>query len=179
MIGPADGQAGGGRWRIALWGGAAALLAMPAVAMRFTAEVDWTASDFALAAVLVGAAGLALELAVRRSLSLGYRAGAALAVAAGVLTIVATGAVGMIGSEDNPYNLLFLGVVALALAGALLARFRARGMAIATAAAAAAQLAVSLGGLSSDPTGAFLSAGFAGLWLGSAALFGKAGRAGA
>ena len=170
------GKSGGRRMRIVGWGAAAALLALPAVAMQFTGEVRWTPFDFAFAAALIGGAGLLLELAVRRSQSLAYRAASAFALVAAFLTVLANGAVGMIGSEDNSYNLLFLGVVALALAGTVAARFAPRPMALAMAAAAAAQLGVSLGGFASDPRGAVFSAAFAGLWILSAALFAKAGR---
>lgn len=167
----------GSRLRILLWGAAAVLLALPAVAMRFGAEgVHWTASDFVFAGVLIGGTGLLLELAVRKSSNLAYRAGAAAAVAAAFLIVWANAAVGMIGSEDNGYNLLFGGVILVALAGATAARFRAAGMAAAMLVAAVAHLAVSLGGLSADSHGAGLSAAFAGLWLLSAGLFRVAAR---
>lgn len=49
---------------------AAALLALPLVAMQFTSEVAWTGHDFAVAAVLLAGAGLAClamaRLAARR-----------------------------------------------------------------------------------------------------------------
>ena len=54
-------------WRIALWTSIAAVLLTPLIAMQFTREVDWTGSDFALAAILLGGAGLVYELAARRS----------------------------------------------------------------------------------------------------------------
>jgi hypothetical protein len=57
-----------------------------------------------------------------------YRAAAAIAIAAAVLMVVANGAVGIVGSEDNPVNRLFSSVVLAGLVGALLVRFRARGM---------------------------------------------------
>jgi len=161
----------GGRWRIAGWGIAALVLLLPLVAMQFTDEVDWDETDFIFAGVLIGAVGGAYELTVRMSRSWAYRAGAAAALAAAFLIVWANGAVGMIGDEDNPYNLLFLGVIVLALAGAIAARFRAAGMALAMAAAAVAQAAVAVGGLSADPRGAVLSTAFAGLWLLAAALF--------
>lgn len=41
-------------WRVLGWGTAAALLLTPLIAMRFTSEVNWTASDFALAGVMIG-----------------------------------------------------------------------------------------------------------------------------
>lgn len=169
----------GSGWRIAGWGLAASLLLLPAVAMRFTEEVEWTASDFIFAAVVIGAVGLGLELAVRATRSWAYRAGAAAALAAAFVIAWATGAVGMIGSEDDPFNLLFGGVIALALAGALLARFRPAGMARAMLAAAAAQVCVALAGLATDPRGAAVSIALAALWLVSAAGFRGAARAGA
>jgi hypothetical protein len=159
-----------------MWAGAAALLLAPAAAMQLTGEVDWTAFDFAFAAVLLLGGGGLVELAMRASLSLAWRAGAIVAIGAALLTIVVNGAVGMIGSEDDPYNLWFLGVVALAIAGGFAARFRAQGMAIAMAVVAAAQAVVSIGGMASDPRGGLFSAGFSLLWLAAAAAFHMAAR---
>jgi hypothetical protein len=51
--------------RAVLWLFAAALLLIPAVAMLFTPEVDWGPGDFAAAAILIGAAGLGVQSAVR------------------------------------------------------------------------------------------------------------------
>jgi hypothetical protein len=166
----------GNAWRIALWGFAAALLVVPAVAMRFTQEVNWTAGDFVFAGALIGGIGLLLELAVRRTPSPAYRAGAAAALAAAFLILWANGAVGMIGDEGDRYNLLFYGVILVALAGAVLARFRAAGMARAMLAAGLAQAAAGLAGFAADPRGALFSTAFTGLWLGSAWLFRQAAR---
>ena len=163
-------------WRIVGWSIPALLLLLPLAAMQFTEEVNWTASDFVFAGVLFGSVGLAFELIVRKSSSLAYRAGAALAVITAFLTIWVNGAVGMIDSEGNPYNLLFGGVLALALVGAIVARFEPAGMARAMVAAAVAQAAVGAGGLSADPLGGVLSMGFAWPWLLAAALFWKAAR---
>ena len=153
-------------WRILGWGTAALLLVLPLVT-----RAPWTASDYVFAAVLFGSVGIAFEFIVRKSSSLAYRFGAGLTVAAAVLTIWINGAVGMIGSEDNPYNLVFLGVPVIALIGAVLARFRAAGMVRATAVAAAAQLAAGCVGLTTDLRGAILSMVFAGTWVLAAAAF--------
>ena len=85
---------GGGRWRILVWGAIAGIIALPAVAMRFTDDVDWTALDFIFAAVLLGAAGLLLELAMRfrRPMHRALMAGAILFI---VLAIWVEGAVGI------------------------------------------------------------------------------------
>jgi hypothetical protein len=163
-------------WRMIGWGVPVLLLLLPLIAMRFTDEVHWTASDFVFAALLFGSVGLAFELIVRRSSGLAYRLGAALAVVAAFLTIWVNGAVGMIGSEDNPYNLLFGGVLLLALTGSILARFRPGGMALAMLAAALAQGTIGAFGLSADMQGAFFSMAFMLLWLLSAALLYSAAR---
>jgi hypothetical protein len=172
----ANGAGRGHRWRIAGWGTAVALVLTPLIAMQFTREVNWTASDFLFAAILIGGVGAAYELAVSRAESAAYRAGAAFALAAAFLIVWANGAVGMIGSEGNLYNLYFYGVILIALVGAAFARFRPTGMAWAMAAAAVSQAMVSGGGLFSDPRGGLFSLAFAGLWLVSAGFFRKAAR---
>jgi hypothetical protein len=120
--------------------------------------------------------GLGGELVVRASGNLAWRAGAVAAVLAAFLTIWVNLAVGMIGEGDNSYNLLFLGVIALALAGAAAARLRPRGMAIVMPCAAAAQLAAALGGYPADRRGAIFSSVFALPWLAAAGLFAIAAR---
>lgn len=163
------GMSGGGRgslWRIAGWGIAGLLLLVPLIG-----NFPWTGSDYVFAAVLMGGTGLLFELAVRKSGNMTYRAGVAAALAGAFLTIWANGAVGMIGSEDNSYNLLFGGVIMIALIGSIVARFRASGMMWAMAAAAAAQVALGAGGIAADPRGAMFSMGFGGIWLLAAALF--------
>ena len=163
-------------WRAAAWSFAGLLLLLPAVAMQFTAEVNWTAGDFIVAALMLGVVGLTIELAVRTSRSLPYRAGVCFAVAASFLIAWVNGAVGMIGDEDNPYNLLFLAVIPLGLLGAVLARFRSAGMVWAMAAAGLAQVAIAVGGTPQDLRGGVLSAGLALLWALSATLFWNAAR---
>ena len=171
-------QDGGGRranpWRIAAWGIAALLLLLPLVAMRLTDEVKWTSSDFIVAAVLIGGVGVAYELAARLTANVAYRAAAGVALAATLLLIWVNGAVGMIGTEGNSFNLLFGGVLVVALIGAIAGRFEPRAMARAMAAAAVVQVAVGAFGLTTDLLGAVLSMVFAGLWLLAAALFRKA-----
>jgi len=166
-----------GRWRIALWGGAALLLLLPAVAMRFTGEVDWGPADFLTMGVMLAAACGTFELSARATGSRAHRAAVALAVAAAFLLVWVNLAVGMIGSERNPYNLLFAGVIAVALLGSALARFRPAGMARAMLAAAIAQGLIAAGGLSADLRGGVLSGVLAGLWLLAAWLFRRAARA--
>jgi hypothetical protein len=166
---------GGGlnRWRLVGWGTVAALLLAPLAAMQFNSEVDWDVTDFIAMGFILGSLGLALEFMVSRSGNIAYRIGSLIAVLAAFLLLWSNLAVGMIGSENDPYNLLFGGVLAVALVGAIAARFRPTGMAIATAAAGVAQVAIAVGGIATDPRGAFFSSILGGLWLLAALLFRK------
>jgi hypothetical protein len=165
------------RWRLAAWGSAAALILLPLVAMRFTTEVNWGPRDFAFAIALVLFVGIAYEAAVRMSAHRAYRAAAGLALAATFVVWWANAAVGIIGSEDNPVNLLFDAVPLLGIVGGLLVRFRAHGMARVMVAVAGAQVAVAAfafaGGFGF--TGPF-TVFFTAMWLTSAWLFAKAAR---
>lgn len=141
---------GGAFWkllRFGPWAGAAGLLLLPAIAMRFTAEVNWTAFDFVFAAGMFLAVLIPWEIAMRSSRDPARLAGVAGALGTAFVLIWASGAVGVIGSEDNPANLIFLGVVAVAAIGAIMARFRPDGVATALYATAALQLALGVAAL--------------------------------
>lgn len=172
--------------RLLGWATVAGLLITPAVAMRFTDEVQWTTSDFVFAGVILIGAGVIAELAVRASADWSYRIGACLAVLASVLLLWINGAVGIIGSEDHPANLLYLAVIAAAFVGAVATRFRANGLSLVMVCAAALQavigvLAVLRGwgeGSENWPQAVVvLSTIFVLIWLGSAGSFRRAARA--
>lgn len=163
------------RLRIVGWSLAAALLALPLVAMPFTGEVAWTAFDFVFAGVMLGAVGLLIELTFRFSADWAYRGGVAAALAGGFLTVWINGAVGIIGDEGHPANMMFSWVLAVGMIGAVLARFRARGMAWAMVVTAVAQAAVGVIALLMHlPFPGPITLFFMAFWLTSAALFRKA-----
>ena len=115
--------------------------------------------------------------------SLAYRAAAAVAVATAFLLTWINLAAGIIGSETNPLNLLYTGVLGAALIGAIVARFEPDGMARAFAATAVVQALVGIVAViagSNEPPGLIglivVNGGFAALWLLSAGLFRKAAR---
>jgi hypothetical protein len=173
------------RWRgmrlsLTLWAGAGLILLLPLVAMQFTAAVRWSLFDFAVAGALLAGVCLALELASRRSGSLAYRGATLLALGAAAGVLFLNGAVGIIGSEREDANTLYMAVLAVAGLGAAAARFRASGMAWAMAGTALAQvLAPAVAATFSAETRALvwtpqvlvLTGVFAGLWLASAQLF--------
>jgi hypothetical protein len=181
----AGGRRGGSRSRKAVWGAAALILLLPLAAMRITGEMRWDAADFVVLGLMLGLACGGYELAARASESRAYRAGAGVALAGAFLLVWVNLAVGIIGHEDNPANLMFGGVLGVAILGTALARLRPAGMARALAATAVAQVsvgAVVLGaGLGADAPsfpGAIvvLTGFFAAVWLFSARLFRKARR---
>ncbi len=117
----------------------ASVLMVPLLAMLFTDEVNWSPFDFIVMAILLFGSGLAYVLISRLSDRVAYKAAVGVAVAAGLLLIWVNLAVGIIGSEDNLPNALYLGVL---LVGAAIVRLQPRGMALALFAAALAQMLV-------------------------------------
>lgn len=175
-----NGDRHGVPWRLIGWGAAAFLLILPLVAMQFTAEVNWTVGDFVFAAMMFGLVGGILELAVGKSSSWAYRGAVAIAVAAGFLHVWITGAVGIIGSENNPGNLLYLAAVAIAVIGSIVALGRPAAMAWAMGATGVAEVLapiIAYAGVANPVTDVLRPEVFAsgivftGMWLVSAALF--------
>lgn len=172
------------RWRLFGWGAAVALVLAPLVAMRLDAPgVNWTLGDFLFAIVMIGGTGILCELATRLSRNWAYRSAVALALLASFLMVWINAAVGIIGNEDDPTNLVFGVVLAIEIAGTIVAKAKAQGMVRAMAVTAGAQALIGIsvftrGIAANEPPGAFglliLIEGFAALWLASALLFGKA-----
>ena len=114
-----------------------------------------------------------------------YLAAVGVALAAAFVLIWLNLAVGIIGTEDNPANLMYGGVLAVGIIGAVIVRFQPHGLARALFATALAQALVGvialIAGLgSTGPTWPAnilgLTGFFAALWLISAWLFRNAAR---
>jgi hypothetical protein len=163
----------------------ACILMVPLVAMQFSDEVVWTPGDFLFAAVLLGGTGLALDLALTSGGNITYRAAAGLALISGFLLIWVNAAVGIVGDEGEFINVLYLGVVAVGIAGSAIARLRPEGMARVLLAMALTQVSVALIALiagKADAPGSSVSdivgvnAFFVALSVASAWLFRRAAR---
>ena len=169
------------RRQIVLVGLGTALLLMVPLAARF----PWSLGDFVIMGTLLFGTGLAYVLISRRSESLFYKAAVGLGAGTAFLLVWVNGAVGIIGSEDNPANLLYGGVLLVGLIGTVLARFRPKPMSYVLYAAAAVQMLVPVAALifwrstlNEPPSlvGVFiLNTFFAGLFALSGALFRWAG----
>ena len=174
--------------RLTVWAVVIALILMiPLVAMQFTNEVNWDLFDFVVMGALLFGVGLAYELVARRSEKTVYRVAFSVGLVTAFLLFWVNSAVGIIGNEGQPANLLYGAVFAVGFIGSLMARFKPRGMARTLSAAALAQMSVPVIALISWPPpatswapsvfGVFvLSAFFAMLFVGSALLFRHAAR---
>ncbi len=170
--------------------GSAFILLIPLVAMQFTNEVNWYLGDFVIAGILLVGIGVAFVLVMRKARNVGniaYRIAIGLALAATLILVWMIGAVGLIGAEGNAFDLIYGGVLAVGVIGAIIARFQPRAMAYALFATALAQGLIALIVLTVikhytvvSPLGPILLSNglFIALWIGSALLFLRASTTG-
>ena len=105
------------------------LLLIPLVAMQFSRDVVWGPFDFTVAFVLLFGAGLIYQRVSRRRSDTRSRFAIGAGVLASLMLVWVNLAVGLIGNEEDPRNLMYAGVLAVAALGAGLARLKPRGMA--------------------------------------------------
>jgi hypothetical protein len=118
------------------------VLLIPLVGNMTVEGWNWKWHDFIFAWVVFAVTTFVYRLlATRKPANLAYKLGAGLAVAAGFLIFWFTAAVQIIGDE-NPGNILYLGVILTGLIGVALARFDPAGMARAAFATALATFLV-------------------------------------
>jgi hypothetical protein len=163
------------------------ILLLPLLAMQFTNEVAWGLADFVFAGALLFGAGLTYELVARKAGNLAYRLAVGVALATAFILIWVNLAVGLIGSEDELANLMYIGVLAVGIIGALIVRFQTRGMARVLLATALAQVLVTMialvAGMQHYPGSSVfeilgVNGFFIALWVGSALLFRQASATG-
>jgi MFS family permease len=125
----------------------AVMLLIPLVLTLLGSGVDgegfhWTPTDFVVMGGLLFGVALAYELVARRSKETVYRVAFPVGIVTALLLAWVNGAVGIIGNENQPANLLYGAVFAVGVIGSFLARFKPRGMARTLFAAAIAQMSV-------------------------------------
>jgi hypothetical protein len=101
---------------------------LPLLGSLFLEGWAWSGSDYVFAAVLFFGTACLFELGSVMSSNIMYRLGFGLALISGFLLVWGNLAVGFIGSEDNPANLMYFGVVAIGFLGAIISRFQAKGL---------------------------------------------------
>ena len=170
-------------WKMAAWAAPALLMLTMWIAMQLTDEVDWSANDFVFAGVVLYGPLAAYEMVVRMTDNTWYRAGAAFALASAVMLVWGNGALGITDTDADGW---YLGVLAVGVISAFIARFRAHGMALAMFAMALTMALVSVSALVAGMIGPNNSAiqimGITGFYVamfaGSAVLFREAAREG-
>ena len=159
---------------------AAFILLLPLLAMQITNEVVWSVGDFAVAGSLLVGTGLVYELAARKAGNAGHRSAVGVAALAVLLLVWLSLAVGIIGVEGDPADLMYVGVIAVGIIGAIIARLQPHGMARALFAMALAQALVVvialIAGKQNSPSSSVteivgVNTMFIALFLGSAWLF--------
>ena len=164
------------KWRLTIWSLAALVMLVPTVAQLTVADMNWDAFDFGVfaAMLLAGCAGFEVVLRLGAA-NTAYRIAACLAISGAFLMVMANLAVGIIGNEGNPVNLLFFALLALGAFGALAVRLEAAGMARVMLLLAAAQALLGLGlavtGVGFTPV---FTVFYVLLWLGAGQLFRRA-----
>ena len=152
---------------------------------KWEGDVAWDLVDFTVFGAMLFGVGVIYALVRRASDSSTYRFAVGVALAAGFILVWVNGAVGIIGDESNDANMMYFGVLAVGIIGAIIARFQPGGMAralyvtaLAQAVVAAIALVAGLGSAASIwPRDILVLTGFfVALWLLSARLFHKAAR---
>lgn len=120
-----------------------------------------------------------------KTANIAYRSAVGVALAAAFILLWLMGAVGIIGVDGDPFDLMYIGVLAIGIIGAIIARFQPHGMARALLATALAQGLVAVIALIARKHHASyssvfeivgLNGFFVALFLGSAWLFRHAAR---
>jgi hypothetical protein len=127
--------------RLIVWAIVAALMLAIPLAMQFTDEVQWNEA-VAYSVILLVAGGTYELWQWLKTRTSAYRFALGVGLAGAILLGWVNGAVGIIGSEDNPANLMYGAVFVVGLIGSVMTRFRPRGMAHTLFAAALVQLLV-------------------------------------
>lgn len=163
----------------------AILLLIPFIAMQLTNEVNWDLTDFVIMGIILFGLGITYEIISVKSKKVHYRIALGIGLLGAFLLFWVNGAVGIIGSENQPANLLYGAVFIVGILGSLMARFKAESMFLTMVAVTITQLIVPLFALIIWPPSEiswspsvigvfFLNAFFAFLFACSAVLFKRA-----
>lgn len=162
--------------RLLMWTGALAIWLVPLVAKQFTDEVQWSTFDHIVWAFMLAIPATIIDLVSRMTGNWAYRGAVVIALGTSFVITWANLAVGIVGNEENPVNLIFFGVVAIALLGSPLVGFKAARLRWVFYLTAAAQALSALLALQAEPFVLVFCGVTTALWLTAATLFGRAAR---
>ena len=149
--------------RLMVWALVVALILLIPLAMQFTNEVQW--GEAVAYGVILLAAGGSYELwQWLKTRTRAYRIAFGVGLLGALLLGWVSGAVGIIGSENNPANLMYWAVPAVLLIGSLSSRLKPRGMVRTLFAAALVQMLVPVVALFISPEVSWGNAGVIGVF---------------
>ncbi len=157
------------------------LLSLPLTAMQFTNEVEWTFFDFLVAGILLMGTGLSFVFLANKAHNKIYKMAIGLTLGTALLMIWSNLAVGIIGNEDNPINILYMGVLGVVAIGSFISNFKPKGMSLTLILTAISQVIVIImallegygNTLNSLRELLMVNGFFIVLWLGASFLFNK------
>lgn len=163
-----------------------AILMVPLVAMQLTNTMNWGLGDFVFLGSILFVIALAYELIIRKSEKTKYRIAFGIGLAGVLILLLVNGVVGIIGSENNPANLMYGAVLIAGILGSFMSRLKSKGMMITLLVMAILQFLVPIVALTIEPANAswgdagvigvfVLNAFFVMLFIISALLFRRAG----
>jgi hypothetical protein len=120
------------------------ILSIPLIAMQFTTEVNWSVGDFIIMGILIFSTGSAYVLLSWYTPNVIQRAAYGAAIGTTFLMVWANMAVGLIGSGLHAGNLMYIGVIAILIAGTFFSEFTAKGLALTMFAVAFALVLVAI-----------------------------------
>lgn len=160
--------------RLLMWTGVLIIWLLPLIAKQFTDEVQWSTFDHVVWAFMLAIPAGIVDLVSRMTPNWAYRGGVIIALGTSFVITWANLAVGIVGNEENPTNLIFFGVVAIAMIGSPLVGFKASRLRWVFYLTAAAQALSALTALQAEPFVLVFCGVTTALWLSAATLFGRA-----
>lgn len=166
--------------RLVVWAVVVVLILLIPLVMQFTSEVQWNEA-VAYSVILLAVGGFYELWQWLKTRDSTYRIAFGVGLAGMLFLGWVSGAVGIIGSENQPVNLLYWAIPAVLLTGSLISRFEPRGMARTLFAAALIQALIPMVALIISPEVSWGNVGvvgvfvfnsiFVALFIGSALLF--------
>ena len=150
--------------RFIVWAVLAVLILLIPLAMQFTDEVQW-GEAVAYGVILLVAGGFYELWEWLKTRTTVYRIAFGVGLAGIFLLGWVSGAVGIIGSENNPANLMYWAVPAVLLIGSLISHFKPRGMARTLFATALVQVSIPVIALIISPEVRWGNAGVIGVFV--------------
>lgn len=132
---------------LAMWIALAGLLALPAIASLMTDEVNWTMSDFIVAALLLASLGVAGQFVLTTRKEWPYKIAIGLTAGTAFIIIWISLAVGIMGDTANPANLVYIASLTALAIGAAITRLHPDGMMRVLGLVSIMQLAITLSGI--------------------------------